>query len=47
LVIKKRVSFTWVTHLDFNGGASRVRTDYLVTASDALSQMSYSPHYHG
>ena len=29
----------------FSGGASRTRTDHLVTASDALSQMSYSPSF--
>ena len=26
-----------------NGGANRDRTDDLITASDALSQLSYSP----
>jgi hypothetical protein len=28
---------------DSNGGASRDRTDGLVVANDALSQLSYSP----
>jgi hypothetical protein len=28
---------------DSNGGASRARTDGLVVANDALSQLSYSP----
>ena len=27
----------------FNGGADRARTDYLYTASVALSQVSYNP----
>ena len=26
------------------GGASRARTDDLIVANDALSQLSYSPH---
>ena len=29
--------------LDKTGGASRARTDDLVVANDALSQLSYSP----
>ena len=33
------LSFVW----DENGGASRDRTDDLIVANDALSQLSYSP----
>ena len=29
--------------IDKNGGASRDRTDDLIVANDALSQLSYSP----
>ena len=29
--------------IDKNGGASRARTDDLIVANDALSQLSYSP----
>jgi hypothetical protein len=29
--------------IDWNGGASRDRTDDLIVANDALSQLSYSP----
>ena len=29
--------------IDRNGGASRARTDDLIVANDALSQLSYSP----
>ena len=39
-----RGSFTLVTNSDTDGGASRDRTDDLITASDALSQLSYSPN---
>ncbi len=29
--------------IEKNGGASRARTDDLIVANDALSQLSYSP----
>ena len=32
---------------DWNGGASRDRTDDLIVANDALSQLSYSPKHRG
>ena len=31
--------------IDLFGGASRDRTDDLIVANDALSQLSYSPTY--
>jgi hypothetical protein len=35
--------FAKLTHYNNFGGASRDRTDGLVVANDALSQLSYSP----
>ena len=43
-ILGELVSFIWI-RLNIDGGASRTRADHLVTASDALSQMSYSPYY--
>ena len=34
---------SWTVSVDLIGGASRDRTDDLIVANDALSQLSYSP----
>ena len=44
LETKMPENYTLETHSNFKfGGANRVRTGDLITASDALSQLSYSP----
>jgi hypothetical protein len=49
-LIRERCAFNFGSDFNFgegqvvwNGGASRDRTDDLIVANDALSQLSYSP----
>ncbi len=41
--IRNAERWQWGTESENHGGASRARTDDLIVANDALSQLSYSP----